>query len=203
MVQGGRTAADTRDASARRHRLGGHADGRARQPVHARRSRSGVDPDAVVTGGALAEARIARTGYGGRSPRVAPGIGSVDVDPGTVPRKRCRARRSWTRAVRRCDTARHYHVGARRGCVGSQTWAGRIDTDAGGGDVVVTITTSGVRLNVRSSGSSIDLQPAGDGRYLLTEERRTYPREAGVEPPRRARRSRHRRPTSLRRRTAR
>jgi hypothetical protein len=68
------------------------------------------------------------------------------------------------------------------GVSGSQTWAGRVDSDAGG-DVVATITTTGVRLNVRSSGSSIDLQPAGDGWYLVTDEQRTYPPEAGVEPP--------------------
>jgi hypothetical protein len=69
------------------------------------------------------------------------------------------------------------------GASGSQTWSGRIDAAAGGGDATATITTSGVRLNVRWRGSSIDLRPASDGRYLLAEERGTYPREAEETPP--------------------
>jgi hypothetical protein len=69
------------------------------------------------------------------------------------------------------------------GVSGSQTWSGRVDAAAGGGDVVATIAPAGVRLNVRWRGSSIDLRPVGDGRYLLTEAQRDYPPEIGVDPP--------------------
>ena len=61
---------------------------------------------------------------------------------------------------------------------GASAWSARIADDEGGGDVAATTDATGLRLNVRTSRGVFDLQPAGDGRYLLVEDGRIFPKEA-------------------------